>query len=493
VQNQHIARPKIQELAAATSGTGITAGFSDILASSDSILEQKGGSLDIYREVGRDDQVKSTFQQRRLAITSLEWDITPGGESAQDQAAADFLRENIGEIEFDRITDRMLYSVFYGYAVGECMWKLDGNRVKLDDVKVRDRIRFRFSRKDHGLYLVNGPAQYERMPDNKFWTINTGADHDDEPYGLGLAHFLYWPVFFKRNGIKLWLIFLEKFGMPTVKGTASKSITDDKLERAKLLAALRAVQTDGAVIIPDGVEVELLEAARSGADTYSSLQERMDAAIAKIVLSQTMTTDNGSSRSQAEVHSGVRDEVVKADADLICASFNRTVATWLTEWNFPGAKPPKVWRKTEKPKDDNSLAERDSKIYALGFEPTEEYIEETYGPGWIKRENSGPAFDTPAQFAEFAGLTTLAARKAGHRQDQSDLIAASVAFASKYQDVMGERVNELLAYAEDTGDFETFGRKLQELIAEPPPESALQKAKNAGMFARLMGSLRGQR
>lgn len=32
---------------------------------------------------------------------------------------------------------------------------------------------------------------------------------------MGLAHYLYWPTFFKRNGIKFWLIFLEKFGMPT--------------------------------------------------------------------------------------------------------------------------------------------------------------------------------------------------------------------------------------------------------------------------------------
>ena len=31
---------------------------------------------------------------------------------------------------------------------------------------------------------------------------------------------------------------------------------------------------------------------------------------------------------------------MKADADLLSASFNATIAKWLTEWNFPGAAPP---------------------------------------------------------------------------------------------------------------------------------------------------------
>ena len=36
----------------------------------------------------QDDQVKSTFQQRRLAVISREWGVEPGGTSAQDKKAA---------------------------------------------------------------------------------------------------------------------------------------------------------------------------------------------------------------------------------------------------------------------------------------------------------------------------------------------------------------------------------------------------------------------
>jgi hypothetical protein len=55
-----------------------------------------------------------------------------------------------------------------------------------------------------------------------------------------------------------------------------------------------------------------------------------------------MTTDDGSSLAQAKVHEGVMDEVVKSDSDLLSASFNEGPGRWLTEWNFPGAAPPKA-------------------------------------------------------------------------------------------------------------------------------------------------------
>ncbi|WP_449423647.1 phage portal protein family protein, partial [Rhodanobacter lindaniclasticus] len=57
-------------------------------------------------------------------------------------------------------------------------------------------------------------------------------------------------MLFKRNGLKFWLIFLEKFGMPTGVGKYDATATDG--EKAKLLQAVRAIQTDSGMIIPKG-------------------------------------------------------------------------------------------------------------------------------------------------------------------------------------------------------------------------------------------------
>ena len=57
----------------------------------------------------------------------------------------------------------------------------------------------------------------EELPDRKF-IIHSVGGKDGSPYGLGVGHRLFWPVFFKRQGISFWLIFAEKFGTPTAVG-----------------------------------------------------------------------------------------------------------------------------------------------------------------------------------------------------------------------------------------------------------------------------------
>ena len=405
---------------AAKSDNDISTGYIDkLMQPEDSIVLTKGGGdIKIYQELLRDEQVLSTWQQRRMAVISKETYVEPGGTSAIDKKAADALQENMKSLNWDDIVDKMMYGIFYGYGVGELMWSRDiTGHYHIDDIKVRKARRFRFGLGGE-LYLLTQDEPTGKLMQSdfkgritrgnrnpygpKFWTYSSGADNSDSHYGIGLGHQLYWPVFFKRNDIKFWLIFLEKFGSPTATAKLPKSMLDDNAEKSKVLAALRALSSDSAVVFPEGAEIDLIEAARSGTADYATLHQRMDAAIAKVILSQTMTTDDGSSRAQAEVHKQVRDEVVKADADLLCGSFNRTVARWWTELNFAGAKPPKVWRKTQDDEDPEARAERDSKIRGLGYRPTKEYLIKTYGEEYEKWESriSGPSGSYSADFAE---------------------------------------------------------------------------------------------
>lgn len=134
------------------------------------------------------------------------------------------------------------------------------------------------------------------------------------PYGEELATWLYWPMRFKRMTTAEWVLFLEKFAAPTVVGRypAGGAATREQIDA--LLAAARDVRRDTAAVIPEGMTLELLEASRSGQVEFGSLAAMMDATIAKTILGQTMTTDDGSSRSQAEVHERMRLQIIKSDA-----------------------------------------------------------------------------------------------------------------------------------------------------------------------------------
>ncbi|KXX64189.1 DUF935 domain-containing protein [Marichromatium gracile] len=359
--------PDLREIASTRDGRDITRGYVTPmaqLAPQDTILQTRGGGdWAIYQQVKSDAQVGATLQQRRLAVTKTEWEVTPGGTRRIDRRAAELLEQTLDRIRWDAVTAAMHWGVFYGWAVAECLWAREGERVVLDAVRVRDRTRFVFDGVGRLRLKTLANAEGEILPERKFWAFATGADHDDEPYGLGLAHWLYWPVLFKRANIKFWLIAAEKFGSPTAIGVFPPGAT--ATEQQKLLTTLQAIQTDAGVILPEGMTIDLLEAKRTGGADYAALCDYMDAAIAKLTLGQVMTSEAVGGQYKAEVQDGVKDDLVKSDADLLCDSFNRGPVRWLVDFNYPGAAYPKVWRRVD---DDNDIPPDALNAYAMGVE-----------------------------------------------------------------------------------------------------------------------------
>ena len=150
--------------------------------------------------------------------------------------------------------------------------------------------------------------------------------------------------------------------------------------------------------LPEGFDVSLVESTSRGSGDFKDFLAYWDDAIAKIILSQTGTSRIGQYSGTAEVHSGIGTSVVKADADMLCQSFNAGPVAWLTEWNFPGARPPQVWRRVEDPTRVRADAQRDKDTAALGLELTDDEIARRYGDAWQRRR--GGASASGAEFAE---------------------------------------------------------------------------------------------
>lgn len=344
----------------------------------------------VYETILEDDQVFSTLQQRRNAVVSRNWNVVPGDEDdPRSVEAAEKLNDNLQRIGWDRITDKMLYAPFYGYSVAECMWEVRDGLLQFAGLHVRHARRFRYD--DEGTLRLITPSNWngEPMPANKFWVVTAGASDDDELYGRGLAEWLYWPTLFKRNGLRFWNNFLDKFGAPTAIGKYPAGTPQDQINN--LVYALQAIQTDTGIAIPDRMVIELLQAAKSGVADYEQLCRYMDECIAKVVLSQTMTTQDGSSLSQAQVHAGVKLEVVKSDADLLSDSFNAGPARWWTDFNYGSdVASPRVMRDVEEETDTKLAADTDTVLKALGWERTEESFQDVYGDGYVRVQPAEP-------------------------------------------------------------------------------------------------------
>lgn len=482
------APPDKNEIASSADGRDITKPYvSPLELNQDSVLAAKGGGLELYEELLRDGQVFSCFQQRRLAIASREWQVDAGADDKQSQMAADFHKELLfsPQMQFDDKFDKMLYGRFYGYSNAEMMWAEDGRHIFIDAIKVRRARRFRFDPQG-GLRLMtrSNMSTGELMPEKKFWTWSVGADNDDAPYGQGLGHQCFWPVYFKRNGLKFWLIFLEKFGMPTGKG--SYPANTSKEDQKKLLEAVRGMNTDTGIIFPEGMTIELLQTAKTGTDTYGGFLSAMDDEIAKVILSQTRTTDaTAGSLGNAPEHMEVRDEVVKADSDLLCASFNSGPVRWLTAWNYPDAVPPRVYRNFAQEEDLDKRAERDAKIYSIGFEPAETYINDTYGGEWTKRATppnpfaalppADPARTAAPAFAEGAAVAA-----------QSEMDKAVQQLVGEWRTVLTEPKDQLQQAIDGASSF----AELKTALAKLRGKLSMKKLADA-LFGVTTGAMAG--
>lgn len=442
------AKPEYDELSPGS--LDLTAYVRDILPPTDTVLVSLGGDLREYEKLLRDGQVQSLMGQRLDALIATEWVVEPGGPDKADKMAADFLREMLAALEWDRITRRMHMGLLYGHSVAECMWGRDGAHVTLDAVRVRKPWRFGYSPEGGLLLRQVATAACIPMPPRKFWLSTWGADDDDTPYGRGLGHSLWWPVFLKRNGAKFWATYLDRYGVPPSKSTYPANATDE--DKRKALAAAQALRSEGAVAVPEGFDITLIESTSKGAGDFSAFLGYWDDEIAKVILSQTGTSKIGQYSGTAEVHNMVRLELVKSDGDLLCASFNEGPAKWLTEWNWPGAKPPNVWRKVDDGREAAQL-DRDTKLHAMGLELKDAAVEGRYGPEWQKAGATSRQAGSPAAFAESAAPMS--------RDEADDLADQLSDLAEKASTAMVDDVLHLMDdIASHGGDLAMFSERL---------------------------------
>lgn len=397
----------------------------------DAILNTRGAGkgLALYDELLRDAQVATVLGKRIDALVGREWMVNAGlADDATAEDAADLVRRAFDGFAFSQAAGKLSGALLRGVAILEVMWHVVGDELVPRRMLGRDPRRFVFRASDAA---DGGEAELRMLtreqgvdgvalPPRKFVVHRFGGDFEN-PWGLGLGHRLFWPVFFKRQGISFWMQGLDKFSQPTAVGKYPAGATTT--EKDTLLAALAAISREAGIAIPEGMAVELLEAKRAGTfDAYESLARYMDEDIAKAVLGETLTTQVGASGSRAlgSVHNEVRLEITKADADRLAETLNEGLVRWIVDYNRPayaasGLAYPRLWWDVSEPEDLDARAARDTKIKGLGYRPTPDYVTQTYGEGWEPETAAAPpnAPATPIADALAAAFAEARRRDAG--------------------------------------------------------------------------------
>ncbi|CAL2079069.1 Phage head morphogenesis domain protein [Tenacibaculum dicentrarchi] len=148
------------------------------------------------------------------------------------------------------------------------------------------------------------------------WLIQIGKNGE-----LGILNNIIPNLIWLRNVMQAWAEFCEKFGLPLITATTN---TTDTNTINKVHAMLLQLGEASVGTFPTGTEIKFQEANRTDAyNTYLQfIKTNMDM-VSKQLVGSTMLSDQGSNRSQTEVHERTLDKkIAQADKRLISFIIN---------------------------------------------------------------------------------------------------------------------------------------------------------------------------
>ncbi|WP_319774461.1 DUF935 domain-containing protein [Breoghania sp.] len=317
----------------------------------------------------RDLHYGSVLGTRKRAVTGIEPVVNAASDEDRDIEIAEAVREHVVEApEFVDMLDDSLDALGKGYSAVETLWDR-GDMWRPRGYAWRDPRFFQFDRVSGQEVRLREEGSIDGKPLSPYSFI---VHRPKLKSGLsirgGLARLAVWGFVLKAFTLKDWAAFLEVFGMPLRVGKYGKSAGPK--EKQVLLRAVRDLGTDAAAIIPTGMEIEFIEAkGGSGNAVFGAMAEYLDAQISKGVLGQTMTTDNGSSLAQAQVHENVRFDILRADARQLSATINRDLIRPFVAFNFgPQERYPTFDIPVTEAEDVKTLVDALDKLIPMGME-----------------------------------------------------------------------------------------------------------------------------
>jgi len=200
-----------------------------------------------------------------------------------------------------------------------------------------------------------------------------------EPDDFGLLNKAAPHFIFKKSSLGNWSKFQELFGIPI---RTAKTASRDPQVQAEIVKWLEETGAAGYGLFPEGTTLELIQANNAGAsgvDIFDKAVDRANSEISKLVLLQTMTTDDGSSRSQGEVHERKEDEVILADYVFLEFLWNDQILPLLRKHGYNISEDHRFVFDKQKKLTLTALWDIANGLITQGYIIPESYLQDTFG------------------------------------------------------------------------------------------------------------------
>ena len=376
-----------------------------LLPNPDPILKATGKSIKTYRDIARDSHVGACIRRRKSAVKALQWGLDRGQANARVARA---VQDMLDRLDLERIIGNALDATLYGYAPMEIDWRAGagsgtpgpqgGQGAPFAGVWPADVIAlppewFCFDTDNQLRFKTrNAPVYGELLPDRKFLLPRQDATYQN-PYGLGDLALCYWPVVFKKGGMKFWLNFAEKFGSAFLFGKLPRGA--EPAERNAMLSDLEALVQNGVGVISDDGSVAPVEMAgkSASAELYESLVLHCRGEISIVLTGTNQSMEKDAGKASAYAGLDVAEDLRDADAEIVAAAINQLIR-WTVELNWPGQAAPtfSLWDQAAK---DELQAARDKSNHEAGAVFTKSFWVRNYGYQESDLADPAAALQTP--------------------------------------------------------------------------------------------------
>lgn len=350
----------------------------EMLPNPDEILSKNNKTIEEYSKLKYDAHVYSCIQSRKSAVLSLEWELNRGGKETQESK---FIKGIFDNLDLRNIISEMLDAPLLGFKPMEIYWKEENGYIVPGDIKGKPPHWFTFDSFNLLRFRSKDAPIGTLVPQKKFLLLQSEATYDN-PYGEAVLTKCFYPVIFKKGGLKLWALFTEKYGMPYMHGKLLAGSTQGDIE--DFMLKLTNLRQDGVIVTEEETEIDLKESNRtSSADIYRGLLHFCNAEISKAILSQTLTTEQGDTGSYAmsQTHLQVRKDVVDNDKKLVEYAINKLIE-WTIDLNFANPQDYPRFLLYEEEDVDKSLADRDAALVPVlqnsGLKYSKKYMMAAY-------------------------------------------------------------------------------------------------------------------
>lgn len=287
------------------------------------------GLYDLYDDIELDGQVISTWDKRSDTLTNKRLLFKRDGD--EDEEITKLLNSPDTRLFVKEIHKAISYG-FTLIQVNNIWYDEDEERYRISwDLIPRKHVHpepgFECISKEQSMATKDFLYLEKPLSDYMVWA----GDPKDKGILAAVAQY----VIYKRGGFGDWAQFSEMFGMPF----RELSYDDyDEATRVKLEQAMEDWGAAGYLIKPKGAELTLHDTggSTSSADVYDLLISKCDAAISKIILGNTLTTEQGEIGSQAlgEVHKEAESEKNASDQLFILSVLNTRFRAVLKRFGF---------------------------------------------------------------------------------------------------------------------------------------------------------------